>query len=68
MPLYGRQWPEHHNYVIFKYLNLSLFPLQVIFEAKRSNGYKGDIALDDIEFLNCQPLDITKKCTADQFQ
>lgn len=45
-----------------------MLPSQVIFEARRNNGYQGDIALDDIEFLKCQPLDLTKKCTADEFQ
>lgn len=45
-----------------------MLPSQVIFEARRNYGYQGDIALDDIEFLKCQPLDLTKKCTADEFQ
>jgi len=38
---------------------LSLYPLypcffvlQIVFEAVRGNGYRGDIAVDDISFIN----------------
>ncbi|XP_054580782.1 MAM and LDL-receptor class A domain-containing protein 1 [Eptesicus fuscus] len=42
--------------------------IQIIFRAKRSVSYMGDVAVDDITFQDCSPLlSPDRKCTAQEF-
>ncbi|KAG8515941.1 MAM and LDL-receptor class A domain-containing protein 1, partial [Galemys pyrenaicus] len=42
--------------------------IQIIFRAKRGVSYVGDVAVDDISFLDCSPLlSLERKCTAQEF-
>jgi len=45
----GNQWIRHGIYL------RSSKAFQVIIEAERGSGYKGDIAIDDISFYGCNP-------------
>ncbi|XP_066300039.1 MAM and LDL-receptor class A domain-containing protein 2-like [Branchiostoma lanceolatum] len=43
-------------------------PFQILFEATRSFSVRGDIALDDINFINCELPPTEDSCTADQLR
>lgn len=36
---------------------ISFFPLQILIEGTVGDDFTGDIAIDDLSFLNCEPYD-----------
>uniref|UniRef100_A0A6P8Q1I7 MAM and LDL-receptor class A domain-containing protein 1 n=1 Tax=Geotrypetes seraphini TaxID=260995 RepID=A0A6P8Q1I7_GEOSA len=61
----GKQGPQWRRAEVF--LGIHSF-FQIILRAKRGISYMGDVAVDDISFENCSPLQIsTRNCTPEEF-
>ncbi|CAF94587.1 unnamed protein product [Tetraodon nigroviridis] len=57
---YGNQGNMWHRKTL--YLSSSK-PFQILIEGTVGDDFKGDIAIDDLSFLDCEPYEVREQCT-----